>query len=67
MALTVTIQEQLPIGKVTHELNFVVQDERLSVHELIRERVEQKAALHNLSLSTKIKDPTITWQTNRMN
>lgn len=47
MALTVTIQDQFPVGQITHTLEFVVQNERLAVHELIEQRVLQEVALHN--------------------
>ena len=46
MPQTVTIQDQFPVGQITHTLDFVVQNERLAVHELIEQRVLQEVALH---------------------
>jgi hypothetical protein len=55
MALTVTIKDELPIGKVTHQIEFVVHNETMTVRDLIRERVHQEVSLHNLSLPAMFK------------
>ena len=45
MAVTVTIQDELPYGKVINQIAFVVQDEHINVADLIRRRLQ----LYNLS------------------
>ena len=55
MALTVTIKDELPFGQVTNQIEFVVQNETMTVRELIRERVHQEVSLYNLSLPTLFK------------
>jgi hypothetical protein len=55
MALTVTIKDELPFGKVTNQIEFVVQNETMTVRELIRERVHQEVSLYNLSLPSMFK------------
>lgn len=47
MALTVTIQDQFPLGKISNRLELIVCDEILTVRELIEQRVLQEVALHN--------------------
>ena len=49
MAVTVTIQDELPYGKVVNQIEFVVQDELISVGDLIRLRVHAEVQLYNLS------------------
>jgi len=55
MALTVTIKDELPFGKVTNQIELVVQDEVLTVCDLIRQRVHQEVSLYNLSLPSMFK------------
>ena len=49
MAVTVTIHDELPYGKVVNQIAFVVQDEHISVADLIRRRVHAEVQLYNLS------------------
>lgn len=56
MALTVTIKDELPFGKVTNQIEFIVHNETMTVRDLIRERVHQEVSLHNLSLPSMFKD-----------
>jgi len=56
MALTVTIKDELPFGKVTNQIEFIVHNETMTVRDLIRERVHQEVSLHNLSLPAMFKD-----------
>lgn len=49
MAFKLTVQDQLPIGKVTNTLVFEVGTEKLTVRELIRKRVFEEVTMYNLS------------------
>lgn len=49
MALTVNVQDELPIGVVTKQFELVVQTEHITVRELIRQRVHREVSLYNLS------------------
>ena len=49
MKQTITIRDELPFGKVVNELRFEVADERLTVRDLIRQRVHQEVMAYNLA------------------
>ena len=50
MTVKLVVYDELPIGKVTNELVLEVANERLSIRDLIRQRVFQEVTLHNLSM-----------------
>lgn len=49
MARTITILDQYPIGQVSQKIELVVQDERITVRDLIRQRIHQEVSLYNTS------------------
>ena len=50
MTVKLVVYDELPIGKVTNELVLEAANERLSIRDLIRQRVFQEVTLHNLSM-----------------
>lgn len=57
MVTSITIRDELPFGEVVHEiqLELKVADERLSLRDLIKNRVFEEVQLYNLSLPTHFK------------
>jgi hypothetical protein len=49
MPVTLNIRDQLLAGNVVRELRFEVANERLTVRDLIRQRIHEEVTLYNLS------------------
>jgi hypothetical protein len=54
MAVTLTIRDETPAGGVVHELPLEFQSERITVRELIRERVYQEVQDFNRQQHEKV-------------
>lgn len=54
MTVTVTIRDETVTGKVFHELPLEFQDERITVRELLRERVYQEVQDFNLRQNDQV-------------
>ncbi|MEW5870671.1 MAG: hypothetical protein AB1894_15465 [Chloroflexota bacterium] len=49
MPISLTARDELTTGQVSNKLNFTVASQRLTLRELIRQRVHQEVSLYNLS------------------